>query len=519
MSSAPGTIKEGLPQPGDLLAGKYRVERMIGRGGMGVVYCAEYEMLAQRVAIKLLLAEIVGIPEAVQRFHNEARAAAQIQSEHVARVMELGTLDTGVPFMVMEYLEGDDLGQLLEKRGPLPAIEAVDHALQALEAIALAHARGIVHRDLKPANLFLARRTDGSTIVKVLDFGISKATNPLSPGSGGMTSTKAMLGSPYYMSPEQLRSSKSVRAQTDIWSMGVILHELLTGSVPFRGENMGELFAAILEQPPAPVRTRRPDVDPDLEQIILRCLERNPAQRYASAAELSQALARHGSPRSQLAVERTRMLQNAVPAATTNPHAASVYMPPSGPAMVAQVAARLPPSQAYAPAASGPGGPLGPSTAAAWGQTGSPANAPGSSKTPLFVLAALVLLALLGGAGAFAWHRTRVVVAAAADASPPPSTATTLAAAPTTLAPSVLPAKPATPPEAPPMASTIATTSPEAAPALQPVAVVKPRPAPPTPIKPTPQPIAPVAVPPVTVSPPPPPPVKPAGGIPGDGRH
>ena len=165
--------EEHLPQPGEVLAGKYRIERIIGKGGMGAVLSAQHELLGQRIAIKFLLGEIAQNPEAVARFNNEARNAFKIQSEHVCRIMDVGT-ERGMPFMVMEFLEGEDLSQMIERGGALPVEDAVDYVLQALEAIAQAHALGIVHRDLKPANLFLHRRTDGSTIVKVLDFGIAK---------------------------------------------------------------------------------------------------------------------------------------------------------------------------------------------------------------------------------------------------------------------------------------------------------------------------------------------------------
>ncbi len=505
-SPAGERLAQTIPGPGDLLVGKYRIERMIGRGGMGIVFSADYEMLGQRVAIKLLLADIAGVPEAVARFENEARAAAQIQSEHVARVTELGTLESGVPFMVMEYLEGDDLGQVLEKRGPLAPIDAVDHALQALEAIGQAHARGIVHRDLKPANLFLAKRTDGSSIVKVLDFGISKATNALSAASGGMTSTKAILSSPYYMSPEQLRSSRSVDARTDIWSMGVILHELLAGKVPFLGENIGELFAAILEQNAPPVRAWRPDVDPDLEQVILRCMERDPRRRFSTAAELSQALARHGSARGQIAVERTRTLQNAVPSATTNPHAASVFMPqavppPRAPSVHTGPAAN-PASREVRTAV-----PVTPSTATTWGQTGAPTA--GLSKAGIAAVMVLASVAVLGLGGlAVLGQFRRPIATTTVDAAGAGSLATVAAA------PGPLP-EPEPPRPAPsrvvnvaPIASVVASSAP--------VILPKPRPiSPPPVVKPVvpPLPSAPVVV------PPPVPPPKP-GEIPGsDRRH
>ncbi|HEX7664364.1 MAG TPA: serine/threonine-protein kinase [Polyangiaceae bacterium] len=304
MSQPASSIDPSLPQVGELLAGKYRIERVLGQGGMGIVYAANHELLSVQVAIKLLLGDIATSQEAVTRFMNEARSAMKIQSENVARVMDVGYLENGKPYMVVEFLDGDDLAKLLEQRGVLSTTEAIDYTLQALEALAQAHSIGIVHRDLKPANLFLLKRQDKTMQVKVLDFGISKATNPLSAGSGAMTSTKALLGSPYYMSPEQLRSSKSVDARADIWSIGIILFELMTGQPPFLGDNFGELFAAILETDAPSLRAKRPDVSPQLEHVVLRCLQRKPDNRYSNVGELAQALAPFASTRGQRTVHR-----------------------------------------------------------------------------------------------------------------------------------------------------------------------------------------------------------------------
>jgi serine/threonine-protein kinase len=296
---------EGLPKPGELLGGRFRIERRIGQGGMGAVFSAQHEMLGQRVAIKLLLSALASNREAVTRFLNEARAAARIEGEHVARVMDVATLEDGRPYMVIEYLEGSDLSAVLEAQGPLPVALAVDYLLQALEALAQAHARGIIHRDFKPSNLFLAHRLDGSTLVKVLDFGIAKASQPLVIEEGASaTQSNAILGSPQYMSPEQLRNPRLVDARTDIWAAGLTLYELLTQTVPFTGTTFGEIFAAILEQPAPPVRERRPDVDADLEGIIARCLQRDVNLRFPHVTALAQALRPHGSARAGLSVER-----------------------------------------------------------------------------------------------------------------------------------------------------------------------------------------------------------------------
>ncbi len=296
--------EEHLPKPGEMVGGKYRIEKIIGKGGMGAVLSAHHELLGQNIAIKFLLGEIAQNPEAVQRFNNEARNAFKIQSEHVCRIMDVGE-HKGMPFMVMEFLRGGDLSQMVEQRGALPIGEAIDYVLQALEAIAQAHAQGIVHRDLKPANLFLHQRSDGSMIVKVLDFGIAKASNPFGEGGNhSLTSTKAMLGSPLYMSPEQLRSAKNVDARSDVWALGVILYELLTGTVPFNGETLGELFIAILEQPPIAINQRRPDVPAALNDVVMRCLMRGADQRFQNVAELAEALLPFAPSRSTSSAER-----------------------------------------------------------------------------------------------------------------------------------------------------------------------------------------------------------------------
>ncbi|MBV9949857.1 MAG: serine/threonine protein kinase, partial [Myxococcales bacterium] len=260
--------------PGTVLAGKYRVERLLGEGGMGWVVVATHLQLEQRVAVKFMRAsEATSGSEAVARFLREARAAARIQSDHVARVSDFGTLESGAPYLVMEYLEGQDLEALLGVRGALPVELAADYALQACEGLAEAHAAGIVHRDLKPANLFLARRTNGSIRVKLLDFGISKLAASGAPDAA-MTSTQALMGSPLYMAPEQMRSSKNVDARADIWSMGVILYEMLGGRPPFDGETLPAVCARIMTEPPADLRAVRPDLPPTLAAVVMKCLEK-----------------------------------------------------------------------------------------------------------------------------------------------------------------------------------------------------------------------------------------------------
>ncbi len=289
---------------GQILAGKFRIERILGQGGMGVVVAATHIQLDERVALKFLLPEALANPEAVARFAREARAAVKIKSEHVARVSDVGTLESGSPYMVMEYLDGQDLADWVRSAGAMRPVDAVEFVLQACEAIAEAHALGIVHRDLKPANLFVTTRVDGTPCVKVLDFGISKLTTPGSTSDMGMTRTSTVMGSPLYMSPEQMSSTRSVDARTDIWALGIILYEVLSGRVPFEAETMPQLCGMILQDPPRPLRELRPDVPPGLEAVILRCLEKNRDARFSSVAELAAALAPFGSPGAQRSAER-----------------------------------------------------------------------------------------------------------------------------------------------------------------------------------------------------------------------
>jgi hypothetical protein len=342
--------------PGDVLAGKYRVESVLGVGGMGVVVAAHHIQLDERVALKFLLPEALTNPEAVARFVREARAAVKIKSEHVARVTDVGQLENGSPYMVMEYLDGGDLAAWIRQRGAMPIDQAVDFVLQACEAIAEAHALGIVHRDLKPANLFCVRRADGQLSIKVLDFGISKVTQPGAPGHD-MTSTIAVVGSPLYMSPEQLQSSKSVDARTDIWSLGILLFELLTGRVPFEGETVTELVIKIATAPAPPVSSLRADIPARLVHVIATCLDKARERRFPSVGDLALALTEFGSKRARASVERILDTLRAV----------------------GMSSAQLPSSGAHHPLVAIPG--TLPSTAAAWGQTGGQTGGQAGART------------------------------------------------------------------------------------------------------------------------------------------
>jgi serine/threonine-protein kinase len=294
-------------RPGDLLAGKYRVEAVLGMGGMGVVVSARHEQLDQRVAIKFVRPEALGNSDAVERFLREARAAVKLRSEHAARVLDVGTLESGAPYMVMELLEGSDLAQTLEEQGRLSVEQAADWIVQACEAVAEAHAAGIVHRDLKPQNLFLARTVGDAVKVKVLDFGVSKSDAAMSSVQGGLTRTRTMLGSPLYMSPEQMRSSRDVDARSDVWALGVVLFELLTNARPFEAENLPELCLMVIGDPPRSLRDLRPDIPAELAEVVDRCLRKDRSERYANAADLAEALEPFASHHSRHIIQRARM--------------------------------------------------------------------------------------------------------------------------------------------------------------------------------------------------------------------
>ncbi|MGN6105784.1 MAG: serine/threonine-protein kinase [Kofleriaceae bacterium] len=300
----------GIANVGDVLAGKYQVEKILGIGGMGMVVAAMHLELDQRVALKFMLPSALESPEASARFLREARAAGRLTSEHVCRVIDVGRFESGAPYMVMEYLDGEDLGTLRKRRGPLRVSEAVDYVLQACEGLGEAHAHGIIHRDLKPDNLFLASRADGRRVIKVLDFGISKAAV-----TGIETRTGDVMGSPAYMAPEQMYATKDVDVRADVWSLGVVLYQLLGGVLPFPGDTLPQVCVAVLESEPAPLDQVRVDVPSGLSAVVMRCLSKQPDGRYSDIAELAEALAPFASPEGVGSVTRTRSLLRRRPAA------------------------------------------------------------------------------------------------------------------------------------------------------------------------------------------------------------
>ncbi len=275
---------------GDVIGGKYRVDELLGTGGMGTVLRGTHVELGRSVAIKVMHAELLTKADGGRRFAHEARAAAALTSQHAARILDIDRLVSGVPYMVMEYLEGRDLHKVLIAEGPMTANRVVDYITQASDAIGEAHGRGIIHRDLKPHNLFLTREG----IVKVVDFGLSKAL-PSSDVHQGFapavdTQTRSFVGSPHYMAPEQISKVGRVSVRTDIYGLGATMYELLTGSPPFSAASLLELFESILHHPPTSIRKGRSDVSPYLDSVVLRCLSKDAAARYASVEELGEAL-------------------------------------------------------------------------------------------------------------------------------------------------------------------------------------------------------------------------------------
>lgn len=286
MTLAKGGPEEGV-DTGSILVGKYRIETILGRGGMGLVYRAHHLTLDEPVAIKVLRRDVSLDDETVTRFVREAQAAVRLKSEHVARVSDVGTSEDGLPFMVMEYLEGADLGELVDTNGAMAAPIAADLVLQACDALAEAHSLGIVHRDIKPTNLFVSFRPDQSPIVKVLDFGISKSASGVDLS---LTQTSSMLGTPAYMSPEQMRSARLVDARTDVWSLGTVLYELVEARQPFEADSFSEMCVMVAMDAPAPLQ-----LAPELDRVIQRCLAKHPDERYQNVAELMSDLAMFAS--------------------------------------------------------------------------------------------------------------------------------------------------------------------------------------------------------------------------------
>src|SRR6187549_2213176 len=377
---------------GQVVAQKYRVDRFIGQGGMGVVVAGFHLELDQAVAIKFLVTESGLESEGAERFRREARAAAKIHSEHVARVFDIGLLDERVPYMVMELLNGNDLEHEIDRRGALPVAEATGYLLQAIDAVAEAHSAGIVHRDLKPTNLFLAQRADGSRIVKVLDFGISKSLGSGREREIALTRTAAFVGSPLYMSPEQMRSARDVDARADVWALGAILYVMVTGQLPHPGSSLPEVCLAVMNTMPRPVKDFVTDAPDELEPILMKCMAKEPAQRYASVAELAEQLLPF-APEWHLVVERATRLLGGAPAGSYPPSFARSSNTP--------VVSSVPPQRISAPQMNDPTSPS--ATEASWSKTGRKGGK--RRRAPLIIAAVLGLVGALGAL--FLWTRPK----------------------------------------------------------------------------------------------------------------
>jgi len=295
---------EGLVSVGDTVAGKYRVDRVLGQGAMGVVVLARHLLMETDVAIKFLMSNRQG--EAEQRFMREARIAGKLKSQYAGKALDMGVTDNGARYIVMEYIDGVDLSELLDREGPLPLDVAILYVLQACHALAEAHSLGIVHRDIKPSNLMLTNERPGApSIVKVLDFGVSKAIGALGvhgTEEAKLTATSQGLGSPLYMAPEQMNDAANVDGRADIWSLGVTLYQLLTGTTPWIGNTFIALVSAMVSKDPAPITDHRPGLPPGLWGVIRQCIERERDLRWPNVAALAGALAPYGPPESALLV-------------------------------------------------------------------------------------------------------------------------------------------------------------------------------------------------------------------------
>ena len=462
---------------GDVLLGKYQVERVIGAGGMGVVVAVRHRELGELYAMKFMLPAALANEQAVDRFVREARAAARLKSEHVAKVHDVGRLENGSPYMVMEYLNGADLEGVLAQQGPLSVSVAATYVMQACDAIAEAHDAGVVHRDLKPANLFLTKRANGSPCIKVLDFGISKSVNP-DEAANSMTRTTAIMGSPYYMSPEQMRSSKNVDHRTDIWALGVILYQLSTGRVPFPGETITEVCSGVLADDPPGLGQYLPGMPPEFEQLVRRCLQKRPEHRFGNARELASSLApiAGASPgTSGLNLQIAGMMpgMQGRPPMQSYPNAPVGAQVPAAPGTMAMQGP--PPGVQAQQNIVIPGATTGPGhTRAEFGRTQPPAKKSGA---PLV----LALLAL-GGLGAGGYYYTTLGKAAEPAAAAPSATATAAAtetaAATAESAPTQAPASATVSTTASDSATADASGAASATPSGEPVAKVDPKPKP-----------------------------------------
>jgi serine/threonine-protein kinase len=395
---------------GQVVDNKYRITRLLGQGAMGAVFEGENVRIKRRVAIKVLHGVAAERKDLIDRFEREAQAAGRIGSEHIVEVLDLGELPGGARYLVMEYLEGESLGQRIEKMGRMLPAQALTILRQLLAGLASAHEAGIVHRDLKPDNVFLLKEKAGhKDFVKIVDFGISKF-NPLNGEDAKMTQTGAVMGTPYYMSPEQAKGAKTIDHRSDLFSVGIILYELVTGRIPFDGETFNELMFKIALQDPPPPESIVPNLDPGVGRMIRKALARDPEQRFDSARAFIAAIDEWmQGGRSSISVPPPNQV------ALQQPGVAATQALPQG----YQTGAPAGATQAMPPGAM-PGAPqmaLGKKTQAEWSNSGA-APPPPKDRTGLFVGLGLVL-ALVGGGGGFAAYK---LTSASASESAPTTT-------------------------------------------------------------------------------------------------
>ena len=398
---------------GSVIAGKYRIDALLAAGGMGAVFKAHHEILDKGVAIKLMRPELATHKQIAQRFLREARAAAKITSDFVARVTDVDLLDDKTPYMVMDLLEGEDLAAIMEAQPRLPIAQAVDFTIEALFGLEAAHARGVVHRDLKPSNLFVERLDGGGRRVKVLDFGISKvlgSDDNEGLKAGATTGAGQLLGTPRYMSPEQVASAKNVDLRTDLWSLGMILYEMLVGAYPFEGASAGAILAKIVTAPIPKLGEVFPDAPAELEAVVSRALAKERDDRYASAGEMIAGLTPFASKRVRAMVTArgehaaegkqtvplavAAMTPHPTPTPTPAPNARAVFRPPTP-------ATRVDGPASTADTALGPGARSAPTTTESGvGSSATPSSADrGGSIAPMFTVG--VALAVAAGAGIY----------------------------------------------------------------------------------------------------------------------
>ena len=400
-------------RPGVKIADKYLVERLVGEGGLGVVVAAKHLQLDQTVAIKYLRPRALAGKGVAERFLREARLAARMRSDHAVHVYDVGTLADGSPYMVMELLVGTDLGKQLMTSGPLTVERAIDYVLQACEALAEAHVVGIVHRDIKPDNLFVATKSGGKSVLKILDFGISKMSAKRATPQDARSITEAgdKFGTPVYMSPEQLLASETVDARADVWAMGVVFYELLSGAMPFEGDSLPELCTAILNKPPVPLLAVRPTIPPPLAAVIERCLEKDAANRFQNVAELAQELVPFVQQAGQDRIEHiVRIVEGGgetVRLSTPAPRASYLPQPPRDVSTLMEQGERATTGSGVSAAAS-----IVPATALA-------AQAERTRRTRMLALGASALLAIAVGVASLTGRGDRAEPAGARAAAAP----------------------------------------------------------------------------------------------------